>query len=136
MKLKILFCLLLSLLLSSSLFAKGSDLQNDFLKPMGEWVTIKSKDHRGQQKLLKIKEDNDNQIYLYWMAPYAKTAIQKHSSHEEVIIVQGSLYWLAKDKTVLKKLEVGAYVDRQPNIAHGPFEAGPEGCLMYVRFHA
>lgn len=135
MKLRMIF-LFYVLLSSFSLFAKEPTGQSDFLKPIGEWITIKSRDHSGEQKLLKITESGNNQIYLYWMAPNAQTEIQKHNQHEEVIITQGTLYWLTKDKTVLKKLDVGAYVNRKPNTAHGPFKAGAAGCLMYVRFYS
>lgn len=111
-------------------------LQNDFIMPNAGWKKIQSKDHSGEQRLLTVKDDLKNQIYLYWMGPGAESAIQEHPKYEEVIIVQGSLYWLNKDKSILKKLKVGSYVDRKPHIKHGPFKAGSDGCLMYVRFHS
>lgn len=135
MKLKIL--VMAFLFASSSLFAKESNpQQSDFQKPIGEWVEIKSKGHTGDQKLLKIIDNGKNTVYLYWMSPGSETEIQTHDQYEEVIITQGTLYWLTQNKTILKKLAVGSYVDRKPKVAHGPFKAGPNGCLMYVRFHA
>jgi len=135
MKTKIL--ILTSLFASSSLFAVLSGApQNDFTMPNTGWKEIRSKDHTGEQRLLTIKDTFKDQIYLYWMGPGAESTIQEHPKYEEVIIAQGSLYWLNKDKSILKELEVGSYVDRKPHINHGPFRAGPNGCLMYVRFHS
>lgn len=122
-------------LLLSSLSIANETIKNDFQSSAGKWFSIQSKDHKGEQRLLKINENSENQIYLYHMAPGAETAVQTHKQFEEVIIAEGSLYWLKPDKSILKKLEVGAYVDRKPNVPHGPFKAGPNGCLMYVRFH-
>lgn len=119
------------LLLPNTSFA----LPNDFTSPKQGWSEIKSAGHTGEQKLLAINNNNKNEkIYLYWMAPGSTSDIQKHSTSEEVVIVQGSLAWLNEDKTIQKVLTVGDYVDRKPGINHGPFKSGKDGCLMYVKF--
>jgi len=107
----------------------------DFSSPAHDWKEIKSDGLTGKQKLLVMNDVGSEKIYLYWMAPGATTAIQKHSTSEEVVIVKGSLYWLNEDKSIQRKLIVGDYIDRKPGINHGPFKAGKDGCLMYVRFH-
>ena len=101
------------------------------------WHQIKTKDHKGVQELLTVRSDNKEQTYLYWMSPHSETKIQVHQKMEDVIIVQGSLYWLNENNSIQKKLVVGDAVDRKPNVKHMSFlELVPEGCLMYVRFHS
>lgn len=114
----------------------SSAISSDFLSPKQGWSEIKSDGHTGEQKLLAINNGNKNdKIYLYWMAPGATSIIQKHSTSEEVVIVQGSLAWLNEDKSIQRILKVGDYIDRKPGINHGPFKSGKDGCLMYVKFH-
>ena len=69
------------------------------------------------------------------MGPGSKSKIQAHDQSEEVVIAMGSLNWLNEDNSVQKILKVGDYVDRKPTVKHGPFQAGPDGCMMFVRFH-
>jgi len=121
----------------NALTATGSSfaLAHDFLLSKQDWVAIKDKDHTGEQKILTVKKRPQEKILLYWMSPGSKSKIQAHDQYEEVVISQGSLNWLNEDGTVQKTLTVGDYVDRKPNVKHGPFQAGPDGCMMFVRFH-
>lgn len=110
-------------------------LKSDFVMPNKKWNLIKDADHSGLQKLLLIKSSSKEKVYLYWMNPGSETKIQSHPQSEDVVIVQGSLFWLNEDKSTQKKLTIGDYVERNGNLKHGPFKAGPDGCLMYVRLY-
>ena len=128
---------LVALLSLCLLFLSGTSIavSSDFLISNQSWVYIKDKDHVGEQKTLTIKNDSHEKILLYWMGPGSKSKIQAHDRSEEVVIAMGSLNWLNEDNSVQKTLIVGDYVDRNPNVKHGPFQAGPDGCMMFVRFH-
>ena len=129
-------CLLLLAFLNSFFLSETAvALSSDFLISNQSWVFIKDKDHVGEQKILTIKNYPHAKILLYWMGPGSKSKIQAHDQHEEVVIAMGSLNWLNEDNSVQKILKVGDYVDRKPNIKHGPFQAGPDGCMMFVRFY-
>jgi len=106
---------ILLLLLSTSSIA----LQSDFISPSTNWYQIKTKDRQGMQKLLTIRSNNKEQTYLYWMSPNSETNIQSHSKMEDVIVVQGSLYWLNENRSIQKKLMVGDAVDRKSNVKGG-----------------
>lgn len=126
-----------TLLCINTLILSGASvaLTSDFPPSNQAWVFIKDKDHTGEQKILTIKKDQKEKILLYWMSPGSTSKIQSHDQYEEVVIAQGSLNWLNEDNGVQKILRVGDYVDRKPNVKHGPFQAGPDGCMMFVRFH-
>lgn len=128
---------LVALLCIITLIQSGTSvaLTSDFSPSKNKWVFIKDKDHTGEQKILTIKKNPQEKILLYWMSPGSKSKIQFHDQYEEVVITQGSLNWLDEDNSVQKILKVGDYVDRKPNVKHGPFRAGPDGCMMFVRFH-
>eukprot|EP01083_Nonionella_stella_P034236 93736_1 len=64
---------------------------------------------------------------------------QKHNECEEVLILKGELHWLNVDtngdeESVQETLTPGDYCNRSKNVIHGPFRAGEEGCLMFVRY--
>ena len=54
---------------------------------------------------------------------------------EEVAIISGTLEWLDANGKSQQILSTGAYVNRPPHVKHGPFKAGNNGCLMYVKMH-
>jgi len=71
------------LLFSTSLIA----LPSDFISPSAGWYQIQTKDHKGMQKLLTVRSDDKEQIYLYWMSPNAETNIQSHTRSSSFLII-------------------------------------------------
>ena len=52
-----------------------------------------------------------------------------HSYIEEIIFLDGVL----EDTTTGKVWGKGVYTYRKPGMRHGPYKAGREGCLQFVR---
>lgn len=115
----------------------------DFIQST-EWETIQGEGMTGSHTILILENTLDTQqetgekTFLYQLSPGAEiNSIAIHDTWEQVIIVSGQLVWLSQGEAGFGHftLEKGAYVDRPPNVEHGPFRAGPEGCLMVVRYH-
>jgi hypothetical protein len=110
------------------------NLKSDFKMHSSNWMTLSAKDIRGKHEIFDIKNGKEH-IFLYRVSPRAEMGIKEHDTWEEVIIINGTLEWLDATGHTQQTLSTGAYVDRPPQIKHGPFRAGNEGCLMYVRMH-
>jgi hypothetical protein len=69
-------------------------------------------------------------------APGARIdAVRVHDFHEEVVIIEGSLNVASQlpphDVETFRAL---SFACRPPGARHGPFEAGPDGCLALETF--
>ena len=76
--------------------------------------------------------DNTEKSVLQFYSPGASSMTQYSITHpyiEEVIFLEGAL----EDTTTRKTWGKGAYAYRNPGTRHGPYKAGREGCLQFVR---
>lgn len=84
--------------------------------------------------LLNGTKDSHEKSVLQWYEPHATSpntaeAIT-HPYIEEVVFLRGGL----EDLTLGTAWEgPGVYAYRRPGMRHGPYRAGKEGCLMFVR---
>jgi len=84
--------------------------------------------------LLNGTKDSHEKSVLQWYEPHATSpntaeAIT-HPYVEEVVFLRGGL----EDLTLGTAWEgPGVYAYRRPGMRHGPYRAGKEGCLMFVR---
>jgi hypothetical protein len=66
-------------------------------------------------------------------APHARIdEVRVHDFHEEVLVVSGSL--LVASPLPPHRMEVfraPTFACRPPGAKHGPFQAGPEGCVLF-----
>ena len=110
-------------------------IKSDFILPSHGWSVLTAKDLQGKHEIFDIKNKKEH-IFLYRVSPGAKIGIKAHDDWEEVVIINGSLEWLDANGHTQQVLGTGAYVNRPPHVPHGPFKAGNQGCLMYVRMHS
>lgn len=77
--------------------------------------------------------DTDNKSVLQWYEPGTEsvdmTRIITHTYYEEVCFIQGEL----ADVTLGQAWGPGAYAFREPGMKHGPYRAGEEGVLQFVK---
>jgi len=135
--------ILATFLLFFTLASECSAYPSDFIAP-GHWQTLEKPSLIGSHEILIIANNlneeamSGEKILLYRLGSHAViNEAATHASFEEVLITAGELAWLNQDadQSIQTILEVGSYVDRAPNIPHGPFRAGPDGCQMFVRYH-
>ena len=108
-----------------------------------EWEYVDSPGYDPKIQIMVISDTLDDKkrrgskILFMRMPPNSLiTSISKHDTFEEVLIIKGGLYWLNDDYSVQSEIKTGGYVDRKPNILHGPFRANEaDGCLMFVRHY-
>lgn len=115
-------------------FAVDKKMKSDFILPPNSWSTITAPDLRGKHEIFNIKNDKEH-IFLYRISPSSEIGIKEHDTWEEVAIISGTLKWLDINGKSEQILGTGAYVNRAPHIKHGPFKAGKQGCVMYVKIH-
>ncbi|KAF2810782.1 uncharacterized protein BDZ99DRAFT_288866 [Mytilinidion resinicola] len=75
-----------------------------------------------------IKEKSVLQYYEPH-TPSITDAIITHTYTEEVVILKGSLTDVKKGITAV----LGSYAFREPGMEHGPYRAGDEGVLQFVK---
>ena len=108
-----------------------------------EWEYIDSPGYDERIKMLVLsdtlndKKRRGEKIFFMKMPPNSLiSSISKHDTFEQVLIVKGSLYWLNTDLSIQSEINIGGYVNRAPNIEHGPFKSHErDGCLMFVRLY-
>lgn len=115
--------------------AATNEIKSDFILPSTQWIEIKADDFRGKHETFDIRNDKEH-IFLYRVSPHGEMGVKEHTMWEEVAIISGTLEWLNNNGKAMQILGTGAYVNRPPHVKHGPFRAGNEGCLMYVRMHS
>lgn len=116
-------------------WAISNGLKSDFTPPLdNNWSIIKAKDLYGKHEIMDIKNDSEH-IFFYRISPGGEIGIKEHDNWEEVAIISGTLEWLDVNGKTEQVLRMGAYVNRPPHVKHGPFRAGSDGCLMYVKMH-
>ncbi len=66
-------------------------------------------------------------------APHAEIdAVREHDFYEEVFVAEGSLFVASQaDPTRYEEFRAPAFACRPPHAKHGPFRAGPQGCLLF-----
>ncbi|KAJ3890187.1 hypothetical protein GG344DRAFT_50124 [Lentinula edodes] len=68
-----------------------------------------------------------------WYSPNVQWPLDNpvitHDYIEEVIFIEGGL----KDLTLQREWGPGAYAYRLPGMKHGPYRAGENGCLEFVK---
>ena len=66
-------------------------------------------------------------------APHAEiAAVREHDFYEEVFVAQGVLLVASQDEpSRFDAFTAPAFACRPPYAKHGPFKAGPEGCLLF-----
>ena len=108
-----------------------------------KWIFVDSPGYDPKIQMMVIsdtlndKKKRGSKTLFMKMPPNSMiTSITKHDTFEEVLIIKGSLYWLNDDYSVQSEIKIGGYVNRRPNIPHGPFRAnGNDGCLMFVKHY-
>jgi hypothetical protein len=79
-----------------------------------------------------LNGDQEHKAALQWWEPNAVSAQTEPITHtytEEVCTLRGEL----EDVTLGKAWGIGAYAYRYPGMKHGPYRAGDEGCLQFVK---
>jgi len=78
-----------------------------------------------------IRKGHLNRI-VRW-APHAEIAeIREHDFYEEVFVASGVLLVASQDEPArLDAFVDPAFACRPPHAKHGPFKAGPQGCLLF-----
>lgn len=115
-------------------WAIDNKIKSDFILPLNNWSTIVANDLHGKHEIFEIKNDKEH-IFFYRISPGGEIGIKEHDNWEEVAIISGTLEWLDANGKSEQILSTGAYVNRPPHVKHGPFRAGNNGCLMYVKMH-
>ena len=72
-------------------------------------------------------------------APYARIdAVKVHDFYEEVFVASGSLMVASQTPPhAVETFRAFSFACRPPGAAHGPFQAGPEGCVLFeTQFYA
>jgi hypothetical protein len=66
-------------------------------------------------------------------APHAEiAAVRDHDFYEEVFVAKGVLLVASQDEpSRFDAFIAPAFACRPPHAKHGPFKAGPEGCLLF-----
>ena len=120
---------------SLSGWAITNKIQSDFTLPSTNWSAITADVLRGKHEIFDIKNGNEH-IFFYRISPGGEIGMKEHDTWEETVIISGSLAWLDTNGKPQQILNTGAYVNRPPHVKHGPFRAGNNGCLMYVKMHS
>jgi hypothetical protein len=98
-----------------------------------EWRAVEGDKLGIKEKILSENRDTGNYTRLLKFPPGIET--QKtlvHDFWEEVLILEGSLYDIAKKETYLP----GYYACRPPGMRHGPYRI-PYGCVTFeIRYFA
>ena len=96
------------------------------------WYSISPRHDIWELLLNHDPSDNLEKSVLQYYSPGASTMTQTSITHpyiEEIIFLEGGL----EDMTSRKMFGKGAYAYRKPGMRHGPYKAGREGCLQFVR---
>ena len=66
-------------------------------------------------------------------APHAEiAAVREHEFYEEVFVARGTLLVAPQgEPSRFEAFAAPAFACRPPHAKHGPFKAGPEGCLLF-----
>jgi ChrR-like protein with cupin domain len=67
-----------------------------------------------------------------WAPGAAIDAVIVHEFYEEVLVVSGELLVGAQeDRTRFESFPAPSFACRPPGAPHGPFRAGPQGCVLF-----
>jgi hypothetical protein len=67
-----------------------------------------------------------------WSPGAAIDSVIVHEFYEEVLVVSGELLVGAQDdRTRLESFPAPSFACRPPRAPHGPFRAGPQGCVLF-----
>ena len=67
-----------------------------------------------------------------WAPAAAINAVIVHEFYEEVLVVSGELLVGAEDdRTRFQSFPAPSFACRPPGAPHGPFRAGPQGCVLF-----
>ena len=67
-----------------------------------------------------------------WEPNAVLNEVKVHPYHEEVFIAAGSLLVASEENpTEFETFPAFSFACRPPGAKHGPFKAGPEGCVMF-----
>lgn len=96
------------------------------------WYSISPNHDIWELLLNHDSANNAEKSVLQYFCPNASSMTKTSITHpfiEEVIFLEGVL----EDTTTKKMWGKGAYAYRKPGMRHGPYKAGREGCLQFVR---
>jgi len=67
-----------------------------------------------------------------WAPGAAINSVIVHGFHEEVLVVSGELLVATQgDRTRFERFPAPSFACRPPGAPHGPFRAGPKGCVLF-----
>lgn len=97
-----------------------------------EWRLVGGDTLGIKEKILSQDPDTGDYTRMLKFPPGIETSETLiHDFWEEVLIVEGSLYDIAKKETYLP----GFYACRPPGMTHGPYKI-PYGCVTFeIRYH-
>ncbi len=97
-----------------------------------EWRTVEGDTFGIKEKILSQDPDTGDYTRILKFPPGIETSeTLVHDFWEEVLIVEGSLYDIAKNETYLP----GFYACRPPGMIHGPYKI-PHGCVTFeIRYY-
>ena len=90
-----------------------------------------------EQKLLAGGLDEINKRgflnrLVRWAPGATIDAVIVHEFYEEVLVVSGELWVGAEDdRTRFENFPAPSFACRPPGAPHGPFRAGPQGCVLF-----
>ena len=67
-----------------------------------------------------------------WAPGAAINSVIVHGFYEEVLVVSGELLVATQgDRTRFERFPAPSFACRPPGAPHGPFRAGPKGCVLF-----
>jgi hypothetical protein len=67
-----------------------------------------------------------------WAPGAAINSVIVHEFYEEVLVVSGELLVATQgDRTRFERFPAPSFACRPPGAPHGPFRAGPKGCVLF-----
>jgi len=97
-----------------------------------QWLPVEGDKLGIKEKILSEDPETGDYTRMLKFPPGIETSeTLVHDFWEEVLIVEGSLYDIAKDQTFLP----GFYACRPPGMTHGPYRI-PNGCVTFeIRYY-
>ena len=105
----------------------------EFFDPVSvQWDEIPGTDGMIHEQIVSRDPDSGDYTRILEFKPGTRTTeTLVHDFWEEVYIISGTLYDLAKKE----KYEAGFYACRPPGMIHGPYDI-PEGCVTFeIRYY-
>ncbi len=97
-----------------------------------EWQEIEGSGGMIHEKILSLDPDTGDYTRVLEFKPGTRTTeTLVHEFWEEVWIISGSLYDIAKEQ----HFAAGTYACRPPGMLHGPYDI-PDGCMTFeIRYY-